>query len=142
MGGRSFQAKLVYLLIGVLVLLQTVTLAAIHFAGLRSQHHDLLAQLDVGGRVFDQILDTRARQLSDSLRVLAADFGFRQTVAKNDRPTVVDMLSNHGNRIKADAAFLIALDGTVTADTLPHSMIGKPFPFPSLIRGAEESGEA
>jgi len=142
MGGRSFQTKLVYLLVGVLVLLQTVTLAAIHFAGQRSQHRDLVEQLRVGGRVFDRLLDTRGRQLAGSLRVLAADFGFREAVGKDDRPTVVDVLSNHGNRIKSDAAFLIALDGTVTADTLSRSMIGKPFPFPSLIRGAEESGEA
>src|SRR5690242_682654 len=128
MGGRSFQAKLVYLLIGVLVLLQTVTLAAIHFAGLRSQHHDLVDQLHIGGRVFDQVMATRARQLSDSLRVLAADFAFRAAVAQGDRPTVVDVLSNHGDRIKANAAFLVALDGTVMADTLPRSLIGKPFP--------------
>src|ERR1041385_1095763 len=142
MGGRSFQAKLVYLLIGVLVLLQTVTLAAIHFAGLRAQRHDLIEQLRVGGRIFNRLLDTRGRQLADSLRVLAGDFAFRAAVAQGDRPTVVDVLSNHGSRIKASAAFLIALDGTVTADTLPRGMIGKPFPFPSLIRRAEETGEA
>src|SRR5437588_2584193 len=142
MGGRSFQAKLIYLLIGVLVLLQTVTLAAIHFSGLRSQHRDLVDQLHLGGAVFDQVLAARARQLSESLRVLARDFGFREAVAKGDRSTVVDVLSNHGSRIKAEAAFLIALDGTVTADTLPRSLIGKPFPFPSLVGSAEENGEA
>ena len=142
MAGRSFQAKLIYLLIGVLILLQTVTLAAIHFAGLRSQHSDLDKELNVGGRVFDEVLATRARQLSENLRVLAADYAFREAVAQNDRKTVIGVLQNHGSRIKADAEFLVGLDGTVTADTLPRSLIGKPFPFASLIRIAEENGEA
>jgi diguanylate cyclase (GGDEF)-like protein len=44
--------------------------------------------------------------------------------------------------MEADAAFLIGLDGKVAADTLQRTMIGKPFPFPSLIRSAEENGEA
>ena len=142
MGGRSFQGKLVYLLIGVLVLLQTVTLAVIHIAGLRSVDSRLIEELRGGNRVFDLMLATRARQLSESLRVLAADFGFRDAVASGDRLTIVDVLSNHGRRIEADAAFLIGLDGRVTADTLQRSMIGKPFPLPSLIRSAEENGEA
>src|SRR5437870_3213445 len=122
MGGRSFQAKLVYLLIGVLVLLQTVTLAAIHFAGMQSLHRNLVEELRLGSRVFERLLANRARQLSDSLRVLAADFAFRAAVASGDQPTVVDVLSNHGARIKADAAFLVALDGTVSADTLQKTL--------------------
>ncbi|MEK6375314.1 MAG: EAL domain-containing protein [Acidobacteriota bacterium] len=142
MDGRSFQAKLVYLLIGVLVLLQTVTLAAIHFAGLRSLHRNLVEELRVGSRVFEQQLAHRGRQLSESLGVLAGDFGFRTAVASGDRPTVVDVLSNHGRRIKASAAFLVGLDGIVTADTLKITRMGKPFPFPALIRQAEEAGEA
>src|SRR5436190_2880071 len=117
MGGRSFQAKLVYLLIGVLVLLQTVTLASIHFAGMRSVNRRLIDELHVGGRVFDRLLATRGRQLSESLRVLAADFPFREAVGLSDQKTVISALGNLGSRIETNAVFLIGLDGKVTADT-------------------------
>src|SRR5690348_3297818 len=118
MAGRSFQAKLLYLLIGVLVLLQTVTLAAIHVAGAHSMRNSLSNELRVGTRVFRQILTTRARQLSESVRVLAADFAFREGVASGDRSTITSVLGNHGSRIGADAVFLVGLDGKVVADTI------------------------
>jgi diguanylate cyclase (GGDEF)-like protein len=142
MGGRSFQAKLVYLLIGVLVLLQTVTLASIHFAGMNAVNRRLGDELSIGSRVFDQILAQRVDLLSVPLKVLVKDFTFQEALMKGDQATVISALSNHGRRIQANAVFLIGLDGKVTADTLPRSMIGQPFPFPSLIRTAEETGEA
>ena len=142
MAGRSFQTKLVYLIVGVLVFLQTVTLAVIHLAGISSLRRDVNEQLRVGERVFDRIIAARARQLSDSVRVLAADFGFREAIATGDRKTIASVLANHSARIDADAAFLVALDGTVTADTIEESLNGKPFPFPKLLRTAEQAGEA
>ena len=141
MAGRSFQAKLLYLLIGVLILLQTVTLAAIHFAGSHSLQRNLTLELRVGSRVFERILANRGRQLSDSVRVLAGDFGFREAIASGDRPTITSVLGNHGSRIDADAVFLVGLNGVVTADTVQKSLVGKKFPFPSLIATAEQMGE-
>ncbi|PYQ51437.1 MAG: GGDEF domain-containing protein [Acidobacteria bacterium] len=141
MAGRSFQAKLLYLLIGVLILLQTVTLAAIHFAGSHSLQRNLTLELRVGSRVFERILANRGRQLSDSVRVLAGDFGFREAIASRDRPTITSVLGNHGSRIDADAVFLVGLNGVVTADTVQKSLVGKKFPFPSLIATAEQMGE-
>jgi diguanylate cyclase (GGDEF)-like protein len=142
MAGRSFQTKLIYLLVGVLVLLQTVTLAAVHLAGVRSLQRSLTEELRVGSRVFERILATRGKQLSDTVRVLAADFGFREAIASQDRKTIASVLTNHGSRISADAVFLIGLDGIVTADTIEQSLIGKRFPLPTLIRAAEQVGEA
>src|SRR5437763_6610454 len=124
MAGRSFQSKLVYLLIGVLVLLQTVTLAAIHIAGSRSVERNLSADLRVGSRVFDRILATRGRQLSDSVRVLAGDYGFRAATASGDRPTITSALTNHGSRIDANAVFLVGLDAGVIADTVRQGLVG------------------
>src|SRR5438552_3250327 len=141
MAGPSFQTKLVYLLVAVLVLLQTVTLAAIHIAGVRSLQRSLIDQLRVGNKIFERILAARGRQLSDSVRVLAADFGFREAIASGDRPTITSVLSNHGSRIDSDATFLVGLDGTVTANTLDPTLIGKRFPYPSVIQTAEQVGE-
>jgi len=141
MAGRSFQVKLLYLLIGDLILLQTVTLAAIHVAGSRSLQKSLTEGLHVGSRVFERILANRGRQLSDSVRVLAGDFGFKAAIASGDRPTINSALANHGSRIDADAVFLVGLNSVVTADTVQKTLVGKKFPFPSLIATAEQVGE-
>ena len=139
---RSFQAKLLYLFIGVLVLLQTATLVAVHFAGRRALRTSMAEEVRVGSRLLERTLDTRGRQLSDSVRVLASDFAFKETVASADAPTIASVLSNHGARIGADAAFLISLDGGVQADTLGGTFAGRRFPFPALLRTAEQRGEA
>jgi diguanylate cyclase (GGDEF)-like protein len=139
---RSFQARLLYLLIGVLVLLEAGTLIAVHVAGQRTLRRTVTDELRVGARLLDRILETRAQQLALSLRVLAFDFPFREAVAGTDLPTITSVLANHSKRISADAVVLVDLNGIVTADTLGGRMIGKPFPFASLLRVAEERGEA
>jgi diguanylate cyclase (GGDEF)-like protein len=139
---RSFQARLLYLLIAVLVLLQAGTLISVYLAGQRTLRRTVSTELQVGSRVLDRLLETRAQQLSDSTRVLVRDFAFREAVAFSDVPTVVSVLKNHGERIKANTVVLIDLDGVVTADTLERRMVGRPFPFPSLMRMAQERGEA
>ncbi len=143
MAPRSFQARLLLLMVGVLVLLQVATLLAVHLAGQRSLRRTLRDELRVGARVFDSTLSARGRQLSDTVRVLAADFAFREAVASGDRPTITSVLNNHGSRIAADAVFLIGLDGSVAADTLADSrFVDRPFPLPALVDRAREKGEA
>src|SRR5947209_13697923 len=142
MAVRSFQARLLYLLIAILVLLDAGTLISVYVAGQRTLRKTVAEQLRVGSRVLNRILDTRARQLSDSLRVLALDFAFREAIASADVPTITSVLANHGSRIAADAVVLVDLDGKVTADTLGGNLLGKPFPFASLLRIAQDGGEA
>ena len=139
---RSFQAKLLILMIGVLLLLQAATLIAVRVTGQRTMYLSLDDELRVGRRILDQILIRKGVQLSDTVRIVSADFAFREAVASGDEPTITSVLTNHGSRIAADAAFLIALEGPVVADTLGGRAVGQPFPIPSLIRDAEARGES
>ncbi len=139
---RSFQARLLALTVTALVLLQAATLVALHVTGERNLKRTLAEELRVGARVLDRILSARGRQLSDTVRVLAADFAFREAVASGDRPTITSVLTNHGSRISADAAFLISLDGSVEADTLDGRFVGRPFPLPALVKRANSEAEA
>ena len=142
MAVRRFRTKLLVLVIVALVALQTATLIAVHVAGQRTLRKRIDEELHVGARVLDRVLRTRARQLADTVRVLASDFAFKEAIASGDRPTIDSALHNHGERIAADAVFLIAPDGTVTSDSLASTRTGKPFAFPSLLRTAEENNEA
>jgi diguanylate cyclase (GGDEF)-like protein len=141
MAVRSFQARLLYLLIAVLVLLEAGTLISVHFAGQQTLRRSITDELSVGTRVLDRILETRARQLSDALRVLVRDFPFREAVASTDLATVTSVLDNHGKRIDADVVALISLDGIVTADTVGGRMVGQRFPFATMLKTAEQDDE-
>src|SRR5687767_743539 len=103
---RSFQAKLLYLMVAVLILLQAATLVAVHVAGRQTMFESIDDELRVGARIFNQILVRQGDQLSQTVRVLAADFAFREAIAIGEGPTITSALSNHAARIQADAAFL------------------------------------
>jgi diguanylate cyclase (GGDEF)-like protein len=139
---RSFQTKLLLLMIAVLLLLLGTTLIAVHVAGQRTMYKSIDEELRVGSRILDQILSARGRQLSETVRVLASDFAFREAVALGDQATVAEALENHGSRIAADAAFLIALDGPVIADTLGGRTVERPFPISALVAEARRRGES
>jgi diguanylate cyclase (GGDEF)-like protein len=138
---RSFQARLLYLLIAVLVLLEAGTLVSVHYAGQQTLRRSLTQELQVGARVLDRTLETRGRQLSDSLRVLVRDFPFLEAVASTDLATVTSVLDNHGRRIGADVVALISLEGIVTADTVGGRLVGRRFPFASMLATAEQDAE-
>jgi diguanylate cyclase (GGDEF)-like protein len=141
MAVRSFQARLLYLLIAILVLLEAGTLISVHFAGRRTLRGSVEHDLRVGMRVFDRVMETRARQLSDSLFLLAKDFAFREAVASTDLATVTSVLDNHGRRINADVVALVSLEGIVTADTIGNRLVGRRFPFDTMMKMAEEDDE-
>ncbi|MDG1582636.1 EAL domain-containing protein [Pseudomonas sp. GOM6] len=80
----------------------------------------LSEELGVGGRVFEQLVEVRGRQLSDAVQVLAADFGFKDAVASRDRDTIASALANHGARINASVALLLSLNGSLQVSTDPR----------------------
>jgi diguanylate cyclase (GGDEF)-like protein len=136
---RSFQARLLYLVIAILVLLEAGTLVSVHIAGKRTLRQSIADDLRVGARVLDRILETRARQLADNLGVLVRDFPFREAVASADLPTIESVLDNHGRRVDADVVVLIDLDGRVTADTVGGRLVGQPFPFAAMQKAAHSN---
>ncbi len=71
--------------------------------------------LQANTRVFGELLDLRARQMRGAADVLARDFGFREAVATADAATIDSALDSLKARSRADAAFVVGIDGTLLA---------------------------
>ncbi|KTT32780.1 diguanylate cyclase [Pseudomonas oryzihabitans] len=128
---HSFQTRIagsLFLLMLVVIALVYLTVKAATEASVVRQSYD---QLDTGARVFRQVLDSRCRRLSDAVRVLAADFGFRDAVANGDVPTLRSVLANHGARVGADDTYLLDLDGRLIASTVAAHSQGERLPAPT-----------
>ena len=97
----------------VLAILTVTVIHSVSNFGEASATRDLSAN----ARVFDEILDLRARQMLGSADVLSRDFGFREAVATDDRVTIASALDNLRDRSRSDAAFLIGYDGAVIGST-------------------------
>lgn len=115
---NSLRSQLTLLLVALLVLLALVT----GYATLNTMRQDSEQQaqqiLSVATNVFRQTLQVRSDQLTDSVRLLASDFGFRQAVATAEQATIQSVLENHGARINANLALLFSPDGRLLASTL------------------------
>jgi len=109
--------RIVAVFLGLLVLVQFVTLALVRTGIDDSARADLGEQLNLGEQVFRRLLRQNADHLIESTRVLTADFGFRAAMSSNDQATVVSALVNHGERLGAGFALLTDTQGLTRAST-------------------------
>jgi len=138
----SYQARVAT----VLILLSLVVIGALYFsvkmATRQAVHGQALAQLQVGTRVFERLLDVRGRRLADGVQLLAADFGFRDAVASGDSATMRSVLLNHGKRINASDMILLGMDGKVLASTVDEVAEGSSFRYDQALREMRRQRQA
>jgi diguanylate cyclase (GGDEF)-like protein len=131
---RSFRKRLLVLIIGLVVVTQTVTLAAVLASTRRAVQTRSAAQLRSGGSLAENLISFRAGQLANGVAVLAADFGFREAVASGHTPTILSAARNNAQRMGADLVLVLDTHGQVLASTAPESADGDG-PLESLLLG-------
>ncbi len=112
---NSIKARVILLCVG-LILLTALAMQLSHgwFINQHNQrqiHH----QVANASHFLHQYIDSRESSLRYSTDVIIQDFGFRQTIASNDLPTIKSMLTNHAERIQADLMLLVSNQGELIA---------------------------
>lgn len=138
----SFQARIA----GVLIILLLIVVSAV-FVAVRAATQDAVrkqarAQLEVGTRVFQGLLEMRGKRLRDAVQLLSTDFGFRDAVASADSATIHSALINHGARINANDVFLLDMGGKVLSSTLAQIPEGSPFPYTQALRDLKSRNQS
>ncbi len=128
----SFRKRLLVLIIGLVVITQTVTLAAVLASTAHTVQGRAAGELRSGGSFAGQLIRFRAGQLANGVGVLAGDFGFREAVASGDLPTIISAASNTARRIGADVVLLTDIQGRVLASTAPGG-VGQGISLSSLL---------
>lgn len=133
----TFRGKLLLLTILPLVAAQIVT----HFAVMRTVADDVEQRaresLTRGGNVVNEYLENHGDLLLVSVNVLAADFGLKEAVATEDANTIRSALDNHRQRIGADIAVLLDLDGSGIAGS-GITTLRDQSDFPRLIKSSRD----
>ncbi|WP_095094149.1 EAL domain-containing protein [Pseudomonas sp. Irchel 3A5] len=138
----SFQARIACVLIALLLVVVVAVFLAVKAATGDAVRSQAQTQLEVGTRVFADVMDMRGKRLRDGVQLVSADFGFRDAVASSDASTIRSVLLNHGSRINANDMFLLGMDGTVVASTMPGIVEGSKFPFDQTLRDARRKGQS
>ncbi|WP_025996862.1 EAL domain-containing protein [Pseudomonas viridiflava] len=138
----SFQARIAGVLIALLLIVVCAVYLAVKVATGDAVRTQAQAQLEVGSRVFERLIDLRGKRLRDAVQLLSADFGFRDAVASSDSSTIRSVLLNHGKRINASDMFLLGMDGVVIASTVSEVPEGSKFVYDQALRTAKRSGQS
>src|SRR5258708_39296680 len=83
---HSFRKRLLLLIIGLVIVTQTVTLAAVLVSTRRTVEARAAEQLRSGGAFAEHLIRFRAGQLANGVAVLAADFGSGRPSPAATRP--------------------------------------------------------
>ena len=111
----GLRARVLAVIVGLLLSAQLITLTAVLATTRGNAIDQAYAELELGGRVLMDLLDSRARQLDESVSVLVKDFGFKSAVASADEETIKLALINNGARIDADLMMFQDNDGDFVA---------------------------
>lgn len=139
---RSLRTRIIVFIVALLALVQVIAFLVVNAANSTNARQKIEGELDVGERIFARLLTQDREQLSQTARVMAADYGLREAIATSDVATAVSALRNHGDRIKANMMMLVSLDRHVVADTFARDSQPHEFPFPLLIERAARDGSA
>mgnify|MGYP001951400273 CR=1 FL=1 len=139
---RTLNYSIFKLASGLLCLTTCAILVSVWVSTTNHARTQVTQGLDIGQRIFTQVLASRENQLFNSADVLTADFGFIQSVASQDKATIASVLHNHGERIAADLMALLKLDGKVISSTSDGLNSSDSFPAKELIRVAIDDGGA
>jgi len=115
----SFRKRLLVLIIGLVAVTQTVTLAAVLVSTRHTVETRAAELLRSGGTLAEHLIGYRAGQLANGVGVLAADFGFREAVASGHTPTILSAARNNAQRIGADMVLVLDTRGRVLVSTAP-----------------------
>lgn len=134
--------RMILFFVSLLVLVQLAVFVSINVRSDQIAQKTVDHQLEVGERVFQRLWAQNNTQLEQEATVLAADFGLRESLASNDRPTILSVLANHAKRVGAAAMVVVSLDGRVLVDSLHPAGESRRFEYSDLLMHAQEGGHA
>src|SRR3954451_17746159 len=127
---NRLRTRIIFFFVALLALVQLVAFIFVNAANSTNARQKIEEELAVGERIFARLLEQNRDRLTQTARVMAADYGLREAIATDDVQTVISALHNHGNRINADMTMLVSMDRNVLADTLARESSPRQFEFP------------
>ena len=117
---KSLKTQITIVFLTLVILTQLAGLVPLDISIDRNAHASVQSDLQVGEKVFLNILDNNAASLSLGARILASDYGFRSAISSNDNETISSALNNHQTRINADVAIFYSTqdEKTITSDNV------------------------
>jgi len=137
---RRFRTRLLALVLGLLAAILLVTNLLVARANRANAIAHIEERLVGAVRVFWFSVDTRKQALTDSAKVVSADWPLRTLYLQEelDRPTLASTLASYAERLNAPVITAFAPDGELLATTDPALTAERCAPFRLLLTQADE----
>lgn len=111
---KSLKSQIIFVFLTLITLIQLAGLIPLGIGINKNAHASVRRDLQIGEKVFLNILDNNTASLQQGAKILAADYGFRDSISTNDDETIISALNNHQSRINADIAIFYSTQGEKT----------------------------
>ncbi|MEY4763520.1 MAG: hypothetical protein RI907_193 [Pseudomonadota bacterium] len=118
---HKIQTRIVAVFLGMLLVIQVVSLAFIRDSINHNARHAIQAELRTGEKVFLRLLGQSHTSLEQATRVLAADNGFRGAIAQGDAPAMEAALLASNGHHHADFSLLTDANFQLRVGTTPRA---------------------
>ena len=124
---KSLKSRISVIFLSLILVIQVLGSIAIKLSIDKNARRSVNQQLEVGQRVFLNLLQNNGESLKIGARILAADFGFKAAIASNDNETILSALVNHQSRINADVAIFYPTNqsGLVISENLSENEVSE-----------------
>lgn len=119
---KSLKSQIAVIFLTLILAIQVITFVAIKLSIDKNARLSVSQQLEVGERIFTNLLHHNRDSLQVGAKILAADFGFKAAIASNDTETIASAILNHQSRIGADIGILSSAfhDKLIISEELTH----------------------
>ena len=103
---RTFQSRVVFFFLGLLSLVQLVVFLTVDITNARYAKRQIEVALELGVVGLNRLIEIRTEQLSQTVRMLAADQAFRAAIGGADQNAARTILQAYRERVRADMLLL------------------------------------
>lgn len=111
---KSLKQQIIIIFLTLVLGIQLVGLIPIERSVDKNVRNLVAKELEVGEKVFLNLLESNNENIINGAKILAADYGFREAIASNDQETILSALNNFQSRIHADIAIFHGLGNEIT----------------------------
>lgn len=105
---KSLRTQIIVVFLTLVLGIQLAGLIPVQYSINKNAQTVAQQDLNTGEQVFKNILEHNTDSLKQGAKILAADYGFRESIATLDQETIASALNNHQSRINADIAIYYA----------------------------------
>ena len=138
---KSLKSRIAFIFLTLILVIQIIGSVAINTSIQKNARTSVNTNLEIGEKIFLNLLEQNGENLTQGAKILATDYGFRQAIGSNDSETILSALANHQGRIGASLAMYCspAGDNIVTVGNVSKEEAA--LEHASLIKNTQANGD-